>query len=162
MSPRLPAIAYVLGVAGVLPFIACGVAAVSPGEAASLGLPALLAYGALILSFVGAVHWGFALAAPRSAASALRPSITVRLALAIVPSLIGWTSVILGLLQLSELGLALLTAGFIATVGVEARWAKAGLVPDGYMILRWILSVLVVMTLGTALALRLLGATIAF
>jgi hypothetical protein len=162
---RIPAIAYVLGVAGAVPFILCGVAASSAGAQALTGLLALLGYGAVILSFVGAVHWGFALtyAMPEPAVPTRRaPSMAVRLALSTVPALIGWAALLLALLSLPQLGLAVLILGFMATIGTEARWNKADLLPPGYMALRVLLSAIVITSLLVVLALRLIGATIIF
>jgi hypothetical protein len=48
----------------------------------ALALTGLLAYGAVILSFLGAVHWGFVLSRPSARAPLL-------LALGVVPSLVG-------------------------------------------------------------------------
>lgn len=165
MTPRIPVIAYVLGLAGAIPFILCAVAASSAGPRAVVGLLALLAYGAVILSFVGAVHWGFALSHATlepATASLRRPSIAVRLAIGTVPALIGWTAMLLALLSLPEIGLVVLITGFAATVATEARWSRIDLVPPGYMALRWMLSGIVVTTLVVVLALRLLGATMVF
>ena len=166
MSQRLPTIAYALGLAGLIPFIGCGIAAISAGtqaqQAASMGLPALIAYAAVILSFLGAVHWGFALSQPAGLEIAGKPSIRTRLLLGIVPSLIGWAAMLLALALLPEIGLAVLIGGFVATTVIEARWAKGEMLPAGYMPMRWVLSIIVVMTLVTVLVLRLLGATIIF
>lgn len=165
MSQRLPPVAYGLGLAGLLPFIGCGILAVSQVPQQAIGLPALVAYGAVILSFLGAVHWGLALA-PGPVLPTMppvpHPSVRGRLALGVVPSLLGWAAMLLALAGWPDLGLLLLTAGFIATIVVEARWGRAGLLPSGYITLRWVLSIIVVVTLVTVLALRLLGATIVF
>lgn len=165
MTPRIPAIAYVLGLAGALPFIACAVGASSGGAQAAIGLLALLGYGAVILSFVGAVHWGFALShmtAEPVAPSLRKPSIAMRLAVSTVPALIGWTAMVLSLLALPEFGLVLLIVGFVATVAIEARWNRADLLPPGYMALRWTASGIVVTCLAVVLVLRLMGASLVF
>jgi hypothetical protein len=165
MTPRIPAIAYVLGLAGAIPFIVCAVAASSGGPQALTGLLALLGYGAVILSFVGAVHWGFALSVipiEPATPSLRRPSIAIRLAVSTLPALIGWTAMLLALLALPEVGLVVLITGFLATVATEGRWSRSDLVPPGYMALRWMLSAIVVTSLTVVLALRLLGATLAF
>ena len=58
----MPLLAIVLGVAGLIPFIVCGLGAVSVDAVSSARMmTALIGYGAVILSFLGGVHWGFAL-----------------------------------------------------------------------------------------------------
>lgn len=163
MTQRMPPVAYALGLGGVIPFVACGIAAVSAAPQSSLpqggiALAALIAYGAIILSFLGAVHWGLEL----RTAELAPPGRVMRLSLSVVPALIGWACVLLGLAGLPEIGLAGLIVGFFAIIAMERRWSGAGLVPSGYMTMRWILTLLVEMTLITVLALRLLGATITF
>lgn len=87
-----------LGLAGVLPFALLAVAVWSPNWRA-LALPALLAYSALILSFLGGVRWGRALSVDRP----------LEYLWSVLPSL--WA---LAALQLSPLaGLLVLGAGFV-------------------------------------------------
>lgn len=74
-----------LGYGGLLPFalLTAALWALEPGHRLhSLALTGLLAYGAVILSFLGAVHWGFVLSRPSARAPLL-------LALGVVPSLVG-------------------------------------------------------------------------
>lgn len=155
MNRRPPALAFALGFAGLLPFFGCGLAALSlPGEQALHLLSALLAYGAVILSFLGGVHWGLALADETGRAE--RP----RYALGVLPSLIGWLALLVMLLPWGggpELGLAVLILGYAATVAVEAQGARQGLVPPRYMALRWGLTAIVVLLLTLVLVLRLAG-----
>ncbi len=158
MNTSLPKITYALGVAGVIPFIACALGALSAGDWQAPALGALMAYAAVILAFLGGVHWGFVLAPATTAA--LRPA--TRLALGVVPSLIGWAGLVLDRFALTDLGLALMIAGFVATAWTEQSWTRAGLVPPAYMRMRWGLSVVVIMTLVTVLSLRLVGASIVF
>jgi len=65
MKP-LPLTAWLLGFGGVIPFLVLFLAllpGLSPGFANSREITLwLLAYAAIILSFIGAVHWGVALA----------------------------------------------------------------------------------------------------
>jgi uncharacterized membrane protein len=65
MKP-LPLTAWLLGFGGVIPFLVLFLAllpGLSPGFATSREITLwLLAYAAIILSFIGAVHWGVALA----------------------------------------------------------------------------------------------------
>ena len=160
MPRRLPPLAYLLGLAGLIPFVGCGVLAVSKGPWQSIGMAALIAYGAVSLSFLGGVHWGFALTPANPEPNP--PVQRARLALGVVPSLIGWAAVLLGQAVRPELGVAVLIAGLLATVAVEVRWSRRQLMPGGYMALRWALSVVVLITLVTVLGLRLIGATIVF
>jgi hypothetical protein len=163
----MPLLAIVLGVAGLVPFIVCGLGAVSadPGTSARMMI-ALVGYGAVILSFLGGVHWGFGLS---GAATAPPPPLTAtagrfvtaeraRLVLGVLPSLVGWAALLLMILQLEWVALLLLIVGFIATVVVEHHAWRRGLVPPGgYIWLRWGLTVVVVAMLVTPLTLRLLG-----
>ena len=117
------------------------------------GLPALIAYGAVILSFVGAVHWGFAI----GGGEMVPRQVAVRLFLGVLPSLVGWSAMLLELSALPERALLLLIGGFAGTVVIEQRWSTAGFVPPGYMLLRWTVTVAVVLILALVLTLRLAG-----
>ncbi|MGH7119829.1 MAG: DUF3429 domain-containing protein [Acetobacteraceae bacterium] len=153
---RLPWLATVLGLAGLLPFIACAFAAVA--QNAPWGLPALVGYAAVMLGFLGAVHWGLALA-PQPQGTAAPPEVErARLLLGAIPALVGWVALLIP----RWAGLILLIAGFIAVVVVEAAGHRRLWVPPGYMWLRWILSIIVIAILITVLVLRLIGARLLF
>lgn len=77
---ELPPGAVRLGWAGVLPFFILALAAGSR-EWSDLAAQAFLAYGAVILSFLGGVRWGRALAGGAG---------TGQFAAAVLPSLWGW------------------------------------------------------------------------
>jgi hypothetical protein len=142
----LPSAAIALGVAGLLPFLIFGVASVGADvEKSFLATQGLIAYGGVILGFLGGVHWGFTLADEDDD----RPA-RVRLALGVLPALIGWAAILAAI------------AGHIGTIVVEHRAAKRDLVPSGYMALRWVLAVIVAAVLTTVLVLRLVGAHILF
>jgi hypothetical protein len=129
MTDTLPAPARLLGPAGLIPF--AGLAALIWAGWPAAG-PALAAYGATILAFLGAVHWGLALRAP----SAERGAEWGRLGLGVVPQLVGWGALLLP----PSVGLGLLALALLATAAVEQRAAAAGLLPPSYMRLRWMLS----------------------
>ena len=156
-SLPMPKVTYALGAAGLIPFIACAIAAMTPGSYQVPAFGALLAYAAVILAFLGGVHWGLVWgeAPPSREAPA-------RLGLGTVPSLIGWAGLALAGAGFGDLALAVLIAGFGATMAVEQRWGKAGLIPARYLRLRWALSLVVVVVLVTVLVLRLIGAQIIF
>jgi hypothetical protein len=164
MTPRLPPLALLLGLGGLIPFLACGLGSVTAGGAvpADRALLALIEYAAIILSFLGAVHWGLALATQDHAATAqagsLRPgSDGVRLALGVLPALLGWAALLVSVAAAPAIALALLIAGFLATTAVEARGARDGLVPAGYMRMRWLLTLVVVLVLAMVLLSRVTG-----
>jgi hypothetical protein len=166
MNHRLPPAALALGIAGLLPFIGLGIAALSSGDdSASLRyLLALVAYGAVILAFLGGVHWGFVLH-PAALPEGMPPDQrrdAARLGLGVLPSLIGWAALLTPLLGIPEIGLAILIVGYIATIATEAQMRRRGLMPTGYMAMRWALTVVVLVVLIVVLALRLIGAKITF
>jgi hypothetical protein len=166
MTNRLPPAAIGLGVAGLVPFIGLGIAALATadGIASDRYLLALIAYGAVILAFLGGVHWGFVLhpaALPEGMDAGTRRDAT-RLGLGVLPSLIGFGALLTPLVGVPEVGLAILIIGFLATVATEARLSRRALVPGGYMTLRWALSVIVLIVLVVVLVLKLIGAQIIF
>ncbi|WP_270934276.1 DUF3429 domain-containing protein [Falsiroseomonas oryzae] len=129
MDTPLPAPARLLGPAGLIPFVALalGTWAGWPGAAA-----AQVAYGATILAFLGAVHWGLALRAPASERRAEWP----RLGLGVVPALIAWVALLLPV----SFGLGLLALAIPAVAAVETSATRAGLMPSSYLRLRYLLS----------------------
>jgi hypothetical protein len=154
----LPTTAVALGIAGLLPFIFFGVAAVSAElEKAFLATEGLIAYGGVILGFLGGVHWGISLGDEDDD----RPS-RARLSLGVVPALVGWGAILAAIVHLEAVGLMILIAGHIGVVVVEHRAARQELMPPGYMALRWVLSLVVTAILTTVLVLRLIGAHIFF
>ena len=149
---RIPLWATLIGLAGLLPFLFCGFESLT--HEAVWAVPALIGYGAVVLGFLGGVHWGFALApdAPASPREVER----ARLLLGAAPVLVGWIALLLP----SWAGLLALIGGFVAALVVESAGHRRSHVPPGYMWLRWVLSVVVVAVLTTVLVLRLIGATI--
>ncbi len=154
MPRSLPPLAVILGAAGIIPFVILGVASLGGNPQSALtATRGLVGYGAVILAFLGGVHWGFALE-EQSDGRALRQ----RLGLGVVPSLIGWAAIFGSVIADPALSLAILIAGFIAVVVTEWRAHRRGLVPGGYMVMRWVVSVIVIALLTTVLVLRLFGA----
>ena len=154
---RLPILAVVLGLLGLLPFLGCTVGIILfPSQVPVPNLvQAMIAYGAVILAFLGGVHWGFALDP--------RPLVTVpgqakidnrRLALGVLPSLVGWAALLVPLVASPLIALVLLILGFVATTLVEARARQLGAMPGGYMGLRWLLSGVVLLCLVVVLLAR--------
>jgi hypothetical protein len=92
--------ARLLGFGGLVPFVGLASALwlARPGGWPLAGL-ALLAYGASIASFLGAIHWGLVMGA--APLQPVRP-----LLWGVVPSLLGWIAVLLAPMQ----GLVLIAA----------------------------------------------------
>lgn len=84
---EVPPIARQLGYAGLIPFVALALLAWALPEWRVKAQLAQLTYAAVILSFLGAVHWGLALAANRRD--------PLPYVFGIVPSLLGWLAVLL-------------------------------------------------------------------
>jgi hypothetical protein len=155
MNRRLPTLAIALGVLGLIPFIGCALATLSlAGTQSDQFFWALLAYGGVILAFMGGVHWGFALG--DEAGRGERP----RMLVAIVPPLVAWVALFLPVVLPRISGLIALIAGFIAAIAIDLQMRRRGLMPPGYLWLRWALTVVVIAILTTVVVLRLAGAQI--
>jgi hypothetical protein len=156
-----PKLAILLGAAGLLPFFAAAWLAVASNEPlASQSATALLFYGAVILAFLGGAHWGFALggvapagmsmagpsmAGPSMAGPSMAgPSMVdsamptdashltgERLMIGVLPALLGWAALLLGILAPADAGLPVLIAGFLGLVILEQRWQRRRLLPPG-------------------------------
>lgn len=123
--------ARLAGYLGLLPFAAAFVLAAFGGspQMSALGLRIALAWGAVILSFIAAVHWGLALAG--------RWPWTIKVVVvSTIPSVLGAAAVLLG----GERGIALLVAGFGLFWLFEHRRLADSLPPD-YLLLRRVLSI---------------------
>jgi len=158
MPHRLPFLAVVLGLAGIMPFILCGLEATAANSVASaIAAQLLVAYGAIILAFLGGVHWGFTLAAPSDVAE------QQRLVGGVLPAILGWLIVGASLYsQMPVLALLLLIGCFIAGAAAEWHGHGLGLVPGGYIALRIGITVAVVAILTVVTVLRLVGAHLIF
>lgn len=126
--------AWLLGLAGLLPFAASALGSyAAPDSWQGFARGALIAYGAVILSFLGAVHWGLALR-PTADEQPFGPA---RLVFGVAPALVGWVALLLP----DVFSLTLLALGVLATAGVEQWGQRRRLVPGDYMALRWVLSI---------------------
>ena len=89
-----PRIVQWLGYAGLLPFVGLASAALWLGPLESMRIAAaLLAYGASIVSFLGAIHWGLAM---RNGTSPNSSTDSKLLLWGVVPSLLAWVALMLG------------------------------------------------------------------
>ena len=126
--------AWALGVGGLLPFL-LGAAGlwVLPPDWAGLAATALLTYAAVIVSFLGGIHWGLAMrqqGAPRG-----------WLTWGVLPSLLAWA----GLLLNSAWGLLLMAASLIVCYVVDCQIYRP-LELGGWLGLRGLLSFVAVVS----------------
>lgn len=117
-----------LGYGGLLPFVALAAAAWFDRNHGSLWRDALVGYGAVILSFVGALHWGFAMS-QRDISENQR---TRSFVWSVVPSLLAWIS----LLMTPKYAVMLLVAGFLIHFGQDRRLVQLMNLPAWYLPLR--------------------------
>lgn len=145
---RLPLPARAYGFAGLIPFFAgaAGAWIAAPGEAGWI-LRAQVAYGAVILSFLGALHWGVALGRSGTASEARRTMTWRRLGLAVTPALIAW----LALLAPTDAALILLATAFAGLYLLDRHSTAAGEMPAFHLSLRLPLTIGAVLALGLSL-----------
>lgn len=144
-----PAIVAWLGYGGLLPFLVLALISALDNHHRELWQKMMLSYGAVILSFVGALHWAFAMM--HSAAHA-KPFSTVY-AWSVVPSLIAWVA----LLVSPEVGTTLLLCGLLAHYLQDLRLATALALPRWYLPLRLQLTVVASLCLGSVYFLPVAG-----
>ncbi len=134
-----------LGYAGLIPFLV-SVALLWHPSLQGLALGSLLAYAAVILSFVGAVHWGVALGTGAARADA-------RYVSSVLPALAAWCFVLLP----QSYALPLLAIAFVVWWWWERTLPEASL-PRWYLQLRNHLTLVVALSLSIGwLRLNVLG-----
>lgn len=135
-APRLVAwLAY----GGLIPFIAFTAASLIGTHRSGVGQHMLLNYGAVILSFVGALHWGFAM----SALAMSERKRNVCFAWSVVPALLAWLALSIDPVA----GSALMAAGFALHYLQDWRLVRHAGLPAWYLPMRLRLSVVAVLSL---------------
>ena len=124
----IPPIVSWLGYGGLLPFVALAVLIWVDSSHSSWWRDALIAYGAVILSFVGALHWGFAMSQSDMTAHQRK----LCFVWSVVPSLMAW----LALLMTSKYASIVLVAGFLIHFWQDRRLALVTHLPVWYLPLR--------------------------
>jgi hypothetical protein len=146
--------AQALGHVGLLPFFALAVLAWLPsatlvgGVALSrLAVLALVAYAAVIVSFLGAVHWGLVLAAAHLDRATVRRS----LLWGVTPSLLGWLALLMLFIGIKPW----LVFAFLIGDLLLCRLMDGALLPRHPAIPDWYLGLRTRLTAGASLALAL-------
>lgn len=106
-----------LGYGGLLPFIGLALLILTSVEYRPFLAVALVNYGAVILSFVGALHWGFAMSVQNMSAELRRN----RLIWSVIPALIAWLSTLLPV----PVGCLLLIVGFVVHYWQDRQLVRA-------------------------------------
>ena len=135
-------IARLLGFGGLLPFVI--LAAATMMELHTPFAPAhalLIGYGAVILSFVGALHWGAQLSAHKVSAHKLSAG---RFIWSVVPALIGWVALMLP----AKLGALCLIGGLVMCWGYDMRLIRKKEWPSFMGALRTILTAIACLSLS--------------
>jgi Protein of unknown function (DUF3429) len=140
MTP-IPRSALILGLAGLIPFLASVATALLPTLAEwtirtigprFIGPYMALAYGTIILSFMSGVLWGFA-------TKATGPEAALGYAISVIPAL--WAFFFVGGGPVSSA--IWLSCGFLLLIGLDAVFWQRGLAPPWWMRLRVMLTLVV-------------------
>ncbi len=130
MLNAVPVPAKLLGLGGLIPFVGLAVASWSgiPWlQSEAIGLQ--MGYGAVILTFLGGVHWGRSLSPDQQINWA-------RMIWSVLPSLIAW----IALRMYPMTGLSVLIAAFAIAFFVDRQAVRDGFFPEWYLPLRRILT----------------------
>ncbi|MEN8712637.1 MAG: DUF3429 domain-containing protein [Arenicellales bacterium] len=132
--------AKALGYAGLIPFVVFSIGCWIPVPYVTNAPYILITYGAVILSFMGAVHWGVAMANKDQQQGKFFIS-------SVLPALIAWPALLLA----QSLALVILLAGFIGLYTYDRSVEKAQALPGWYIPMRTRLTAVVVLCLASAL-----------
>ena len=127
-STSLPKHVSLLGYGGLLPFILLALLIPFSLDDRPLFAYALVNYGAVILSFVGALHWGFAMTVQDMSAQQRRD----RFIWSVIPALIGWIATLLPM----PLGCLLLVIGLVVHFWQDRQLSRVMSLPDWYLPMR--------------------------
>ena len=137
---RPPALVAALGYGGLIPFVGlAGFVMFGPADAMVFARGLLIAYGAVILSFVGALHWGFAMTLPGLDRARKHRSYIW----SVIPALMGFLAIAMD----SALSLSLLIMGFALAYWQDADLANRVSLPAWYPRLRAWLSTIACVSL---------------
>ncbi len=125
--------AWRLGAAGLIPFVALAVLAwTGDAERARAAIAYQVQYAAIILTFIGALHWGIVLAERM-----LSPALTaLALMWSVLPGLYAWPVALMP----AQRALSLLVAGLVAAFLADAVLYREYSVPRWFIGLRFVLT----------------------
>jgi Protein of unknown function (DUF3429) len=142
-------LAWILGLLGLLPFAGQTLFAwISPIDEAAGVMRSQVLYAAVILSFIGALHWGVVIAS----ADIVDARAARRLLWSVVPALFGW----LAALYKTQTALAALWPALLVALAVDVLLYRGTSVPRWFVLLRTVLALGASLAVGmTWLAARL-------
>ena len=125
----LPMPAICLGFSGLVPFVTAAVASlIAEGPLQEMSERALLAYGAVILTFLGGIRWGVAMMKTKTA------QLFGSLFVSVMPALVSWSALLLPATE----GMICLAVALTAMFWADLRFWNA---PPWYRVLRELLSI---------------------
>jgi len=139
-STAIPRPALLLGYGGLIPFVT--LSAATWGLSSNLLVQvheALLLYASIILTFMGAIHWGVAMS------KSLAPN-SLQLTLSVIPALIAWFA----FFTTQSINYVILTISFAGLCLIDSKSSKRGDLPGWYPRLRVPLTAIVVISLVSA------------
>jgi hypothetical protein len=142
LRAETPMSVCMLGYGGLIPFVLLTIGLWTEPSDPSFWTLALVSYGAVILSFVGAIHWGIAMMSHE-----LGPRmVNRRFMWSVVPSLMGWSATLLP----PHLGAWLLVMGFALHYWQDHLLQTIMTLPRWYLPMRSRLSVVACLSLIAA------------
>ena len=139
-----PTIVAWLGYGGLLPFLFLALAIFVDDQHAFYFRAALIAYGAVILSFVGALHWGFAMTLYELNHESNHHRRNACFMWSVVPTMLAWPALLLSPMLAS----LLLITGFIVHQFQDSRLDARTSLPAWYLPLRFRLSLIACLCLA--------------
>ena len=140
----LPMLVAWLGYGGLIPFIVTALGVRLDGARAPFWSHALVCYGASIVSFLGALHWGFAMTSPEIGSRRQQALFLW----SVVPAVIAWIALLLP----DRPALMLLVVTLGALLLRDRRLVGALALPEWYLPLRLKLSVVAAASLMSVAA----------
>lgn len=143
VTDKTKTVIYCLSYGGLLPFfITLAGTFIGSKELSSYSVVAFISYGAIILGFVGAVHWGFLMKSDSIKRQGLLLSISV------LPGLIGW----LALISPLPVALLMLSVAYPLLFVYEKHSELNSLLPLWYMQMRFRLTIVVTISMFSCFA----------
>lgn len=134
-------LAYALGIAGLLPLVACTLLLLVLGRHNALAGPAIevfTSYSVIILSFLGGIRWGYALLPARDEETPVHAQLLVW---SVLPPLVAWATVFMS----RPAALAVLLIAYCAQGVWDSFSAHTGGLP------RWIAPLRILLTMAAAI-----------